>query len=78
MVGSGRNLLKSRNNAFKYLAFEEWIKEGSQEKRGGSRECKIPVRNATGDPLFHPMTLRSAILLRRRISNDTLGKKRDH
>lgn len=32
MVGSGRNLLKSRNNAFKYLAIEEWIKEGSQEK----------------------------------------------
>ena len=42
MVGSGRNLLKSRNNAFKYLAIEEWIKEGSQEKKGGSRECKIP------------------------------------
>lgn len=54
MMGSGRNLLKSRNNAFKYLAIEEWIKEGSQEKRGGSRECKIPVRNAAGDPLFHP------------------------
>ena len=78
MVGSGRNLLKSRNNAFKYLAIEEWIKEGSQEKRGGSRECKIPVRNAAGDPCPTPKTPRSAILLRRRISNDTLGKKRDH
>ena len=43
MVGSGRNLLKSRNNTLKYLAIEEWVEEGSQEKRGGSRECKIPV-----------------------------------
>ena len=79
MVGSGRNLLKSRNNLFKYLAIEEWVKEGSQEKRGGSRECKIPVWNVAGDPLFHPyMALQSAILLRRRISSDTLGKERDH
>ena len=70
---------KSRNNAFKYFAIEEWIKEGSQEKRGGSQECKILIRNVAGDPLFHPyMALRSAILLRRRISNDTLGKERDH
>ena len=45
MVGSRRNLLKLRNNAFRYFAIEEVVKGGSQEKRDGSQECKILVRN---------------------------------
>ena len=78
MVGSGRNLLKSRNNAFKYLAIEEWIKEGSQEKGVEAGNARYPYGTRQETPCSTPMTLRSAILLRRRISNDTLGKKRDH
>ena len=45
MVGSRRNLLKLRNNALRYFAIEEVVKGGSQEKRDGSQECKILVRN---------------------------------
>ena len=34
MVGSRRNLLKLRNNAFRYFAIEGVVKGGSQEKKG--------------------------------------------
>ena len=45
MVGSRKNLLKLCNNAFRYFAIEEVVKGGSQEKRDGSQECMILVRN---------------------------------
>ena len=45
MVGSRKNLLKLRNNAFRYFAIEEVARGGSQEKRDGSQECMILVRN---------------------------------
>ena len=45
VVESRRNLLKLRNNAFRYFAIEEVVKGGSQEKRDGIQECKILVRN---------------------------------
>ena len=45
MVGSRRNLLKLRNNAFRYFSIEEVARGRSQEKRDGSQECKILVRN---------------------------------
>ena len=57
MVGSRRNLLKLRNNAFKYFAIEGVVKGGSQEKRDGSQECKILVgnwRRTFGPPVLPP------------------------
>ena len=56
MVGSRRNLLKLRNNAFRYFAIEGVARGGSQEKRDGSQECKILVgnwRRQVWIPLFH-------------------------
>ena len=62
MVGSRRNLLKLRRKAFRYFAVEEVVKGGSQEKRDGSQECKILVRNwrrRFGPPVLPPyMALR--------------------
>lgn len=70
---------KSRNNAFKYFAIEEWIKEGSQEKKGrkpGMQDTR--TERGRGPPV--PPLYGSSVgyLLRRRISSDTLGKERDH
>ena len=56
MVGSRRNLLKLRNNAFRYFAIEEVVKGGSQEKKGWEprmQDTRTELEAAGLDPLFY-------------------------